>query len=74
MSNRSGYMKEYAANHSEEAAERKQFERGRKDRLRSYWYGKLILNREMPALKSGCTEEQIEQARIEYMRVLEETE
>jgi hypothetical protein len=68
------YQKQYSAEHSAEAAERKQEERYRKDRLRSYWYGKIVLGREIMAFKAGCTEQQIEQARIDYLKVLDETE
>lgn len=68
------YQRQYAAEHTAEAAERKQEERDRKERLRSYWYGKLILGRELTGFIRGCTAEQIEQARIDYLRVLDETE
>ena len=71
---RTEYMKQYASEHTAEAAQRKQDERDRKDRLRSYWYARLVLKREFIGLKSGCTDDQIETARLDYLRVLDETE
>ena len=73
MSDRKQYQREYHASNTDKAANRKQDERDRKERLRSYWYARLVLKREMPALLAGCTPEQIEAARVEYIGVLAET-
>jgi hypothetical protein len=71
---RTEYQANYHALNSDRAKERKQNERDRRERCRSYWYAKLILNREMPALIADCSPEMIEQERKKYLTVLEETE
>ena len=70
---RTAYMQKYAATHQEQARERKQDERDRRERLRSYWYAKLVHGREIPALKHGCSELLIEQERVRYEKTLDET-
>jgi len=72
MSDRKEYQRQYHSKNSAAAAERKEAERERKERIRSYWYGKLVLNRDMKVLIRDCTPEQVEEGRIRYLKVLDE--
>lgn len=69
---RQAYHRQYHAEHREEAALRKGDERDRRDRCRSYWYARLVLGREMPALIRDVSEELLESERLAYLALLDE--
>ena len=73
IKDRRKYQRDYAETHREEARERKELERYRKSRCRSYWYAKLVLKREMPCLISDCSPEMVERERKRYEQTLAET-
>jgi len=70
--NRKEYQRKYFDRNREASRERKEAERNRNERLRSYFYARLVLGREMPSCIVGCTAEQIEAARIAYVKVLDD--
>ncbi|HNX52336.1 MAG TPA: hypothetical protein PKI68_01180 [Pontiellaceae bacterium] len=69
---RSAYQRKYHAEHLEEAAERKELERYRREKARRYWRTKILLKREMPGLIADVSPEILEQERIKYMALLDE--
>lgn len=69
---RRAYQRDYHATHCEEAAERKELERYRREKARTYWRTKILLKREMPLLLKGVSAEIIEQERLAYLALLDE--
>ena len=73
MTNRQAYQKEYASTHSDTVRERKELERDRRDRCRSYWYKRIVWQVEWPFLIADCTPGMVEATRKRYEKTLAQT-
>ena len=73
MSASQAYQKEYAETHSDSARERKELERDRRDRCRSYFYKLMVWKVEWPFLIADCSEGMVEQERKKYEKTLAQT-
>ena len=69
---RTAYQRKYHAEHLEEAAERKELERYRREKARRYWRTKMLLNRDMPCLIADVSPEILEQERVKYLFLIDE--